>query len=173
MNVAILAATAVVAAVVSYVVANKIPSAAPPSLPQTETKVVIIDNGNRHHNRSHIPPPPERESEYARGALPMTIATNGGPSPFQQVGILKKQDDNPEHDEILLPLFGSKMQSNRDRWRYYTVGAGAGTLPLRVGNRDCFDQNVGCQELYDSDTVTIDGLNGVYNVMMYTVNSRL
>lgn len=174
MNVAIIAATAVIAAAVSYLVANNIQTTSVPSIaPMPETKVIVIDNGNRHHGHNrHIPLPPERESEYARDALPMSIATNGGPSPYQQVGILKKQDDNPEHEEILLPLFGSKMQSNRDRWQYYTVGAGAGTLPIRVGNRDCFDRNTGCQELYDSDSVTIDGLNGVYNVMMYTVNSR-
>ncbi len=119
-----------------------------------------------------VPPPPERDvGIMARPALTMALpamATSGLPSPFQQVGVMRKEDDDPSHDDIMAPLFGRLLQSNRSRWNYYTIAPGAGTLPVRIRNRECMDHTSGCDELYDGDTVTVDGLkNGVYKVMMY------
>lgn len=105
-----------------------------------------------------------------RTEVPMTIATSGGPSPYQQVGVMRKDG---EDEDIMLPVFGRRLQPNRDRWNYYTAGV-AGTLPVRIQNRDCMDQYVGCDELFDGDTVTVDGMkNGVYKVMMYTVSTPI
>lgn len=105
-----------------------------------------------------------------RTEVPMTIATSGGPSPYQQVGVMRKDG---EDEDVMLPVFGRRLQPNRDRWNYYTAGV-AGTLPVRIQNRDCMDQYVGCDELFDGDTVTVDGMkNGVYKVMMYTVSTPI
>lgn len=121
--------------------------------------------------QNQVPPSPERlydTGNLVRTEIPMTIATSGGPSPYQQVGVMRKDG---EEEDMLLPLFGRKLQANRDKWNYYTSGV-AGTLPVRVQNRDCMDRYTGCNELYDGDTVTVDGLNnGVFKVMMYTVSA--
>lgn len=148
---------------------------------QNDTNEVIEKNEERVLEPVHVtivpplqnqvPPSPERlydTGNLVRTEIPMTIATSGGPSPYQQVGVMRKDG---EEEDMLLPLFGRKLQANRDKWNYYTSGV-AGTLPVRVQNRDCMDRYTGCNELYDGDTVTVDGLNnGVFKVMMYTVSA--
>jgi len=100
------------------------------------------------NNGPEIPPrgaliPPD-------GGIAINIPTQGWPESYQPMGLLKQGDGK------LLPLYGRRVASRADRFNYYTRTDTYNPVPLPIQykKKDCQDP-VGCQELFDGDTVRI------------------
>jgi hypothetical protein len=74
--------------------------------------------------------------------------------------------------EETLPLYGKEVRGRRDQYHYYTTTGGENLypIPVRVDTRDCMD-DIGCQELYGNETVSVLGKAGVYTVKLYRTDS--
>jgi hypothetical protein len=88
------------------------------------------------------------------------------PGYVQQMGVLVGPDDET------LPLFGKEVRGRRDRYHYYTVTPGEQvySLPVTHGDRDCMD-DIGCQELYGNETVSILGQTGSFQTKLYRTDN--
>lgn len=84
------------------------------------------------------------------------------PGYMQQMGILVSGDGET------LPLYGKEVRGRRDRYHYYTTTGGENLYPIPVSHdgRDCID-DMGCQELYGNETVSVTGKTGSFDVKMY------
>ena len=84
------------------------------------------------------------------------------PGHMQQMGILTGEGDET------LPLDGKEVRGRRDRYHYYTTTGGENLYPLPVSHdgRDCVD-DIGCQELYGNEAVSVTGKTGSFNVNLY------
>lgn len=89
------------------------------------------------------------------------------PNSMQQIGILTN-----ENGEIL-PLYGKESTTHRDRYNYYSTVSNDGNLypiPVTYKDRDCIE-NLGCQEFYGDETVSVLGKTGTYKVNVYKTNN--
>ena len=88
------------------------------------------------------------------------------PGYVQQMGVLVGPD------EETLPLFGKEVRGRRDRYHYYTVTPGEQiySLPVTHDNRDCMD-DIGCQELYGNESVSVLGQSGTFQAKMYRTDN--
>ena len=88
------------------------------------------------------------------------------PGYVQQMGVLVGPDDET------LPLFGKEVRGRRDRYHYYTVTPGEQvySLPVTHGDRDCMD-DIGCQELYGNESVSVLGQAGTFQAKMYRTDN--
>jgi hypothetical protein len=84
------------------------------------------------------------------------------PGHMQQMGILVGGDGET------LPLYGKEVRGRRDRYHYYTTTGGENLYPIPVSHdgRDCID-DIGCQELYGNEAVSVTGKTGSFDVKMY------
>jgi hypothetical protein len=84
------------------------------------------------------------------------------PGHMQQMGILTSEGGET------LPLYGKEVRGRRDRYHYYTTTGGENLYPIPVNHdgRDCID-DIGCQELYGNEPVSVTGKTGSFNVKMY------
>jgi hypothetical protein len=84
------------------------------------------------------------------------------PGHMQQMGILVNEGGET------LPLYGKEVRGRRDRYHYYTTTGGENLYPIPVSHdgRDCID-DIGCQELYGNETVSVTGKTGSFDVKMY------
>lgn len=84
------------------------------------------------------------------------------PGYMQQMGILVGSG------EETLPLYGKEVTGRRDRYHYYTTTGGENLYPIPVTHnaRDCME-DIGCQELYGNETVSVTGKTGSFTVNMY------
>lgn len=88
------------------------------------------------------------------------------PGYVQQMGVLVGEN------EETLPLYGKEVMGRRDRYHFYTTTGGENLYPLPISyeNRDCMD-DIGCNELYGSENVSVTGKSGTYNVQMYRTDN--
>jgi hypothetical protein len=100
---------------------------------------------------------PRREPEFRRPPIKQYK-----PGYMQQMGILVGPG------EETLPLYGKEVRGRRDRYHYYTTTGGENLYPIPVSHnaRDCME-DIGCQELYGNETVSVLGKTGSYSVNMY------
>jgi len=80
---------------------------------------------------------------------------------YKQLGYLK----NSSMSGKLFPIFGKPAQIKRDKWNYYTIYDNI-KVPIFHNNRNCIDE-LGCDSLYNDDTVNIENLSETFNVSMY------
>jgi hypothetical protein len=90
---------------------------------------------------------------------------SGAPVHFPQIGYLTGEDGTPT------PLYGQESAVRRNRYRYYVVRNGV-KLQIVSKRRGCLDE-LACEELYDGDTVSVDGGAGVSVVKLYDRNTLL
>lgn len=124
--------------------------------------------------------PPERSYVLTNGAgIPVyrnsiNVPTRGFTGAFQQIGLLYKKDPSGENNSEgnILPLFGRPTNTSRDKWYYYTTSDKFHSLkiPLKIKGRLCNDE-WGCNELYDDDTVEVGPYNGQFSVQIYGYDS--
>ncbi len=105
------------------------------------------------------------------GAVPINVATRGVPEQFQQIGVLTApggSETSASPTRTILPLFGRKAATNRDRWNYYTRTDGMNPVqvPVEFQRRKCDDDN-GCQEITDGDSVAVPILGQSYIANVY------
>lgn len=84
------------------------------------------------------------------------------PGRMQQMGVLVSEGGET------LPLYGKEVRGRRDRYHYYTTTGGENLYPIPVTHdgRDCVD-DIGCQELYGNESVTVTGKTDSFDVKMY------
>ena len=134
----------------------------------TRVNVQTLGRGDDRYTRA---PEPERDwdtpPDYSRipsPERPFNIPTQGIPEQYQSMGIVKTSDGK------LLPLFGRRSISARERYNYYTRTDSYNPLPIPIEmqGRDCQDQ-VGCPELYNGDKVKMSATNDIGEVTIYKV----
>lgn len=88
------------------------------------------------------------------------------PGYVQQMGVLVGPD------EETLPLYGKEVRGRRDQYHYYTTTPGDQVypLPVTINNRDCMD-DIGCQELYGNETVSVLGQTGSFQAKLYRTDN--
>ena len=101
------------------------------------------------------------------GVVPMAVQvpTRGYPTSYQQIGILTSD----VRKDMILPLMGRRTTTGRDKWQYYTVsnsGAIQTKLPVKRAGRSCTSE-YGCDELYDGDSVYVEGYKEVFRATVY------
>lgn len=84
------------------------------------------------------------------------------PGHTQQMGILTGAG------EETLPLYGKEVTGRRDRYHYYTTTGGENLYPVPVAfnGRDCME-DIGCEELYGNESISVTGKTGSYAVKLY------
>ena len=102
------------------------------------------------------------------GSVPINISTNVGAvdTSYRQVGILTPLN-NKSKDNIL-PLMGRPLFIRRSLWNYYTISNQHNNvkLPISVNGRSALSEN-GVNQLYNGDTVYIEGANEAYKATIY------
>ncbi len=118
------------------------------------------DNGPEWPVRGALVPPD--------GGMLVNVRTQGLPEAYQQMGVLKASDGK------LLPLYGRRVASRSDRFNYYTRTDTYNPiqLPLNYKKKDCQDP-VGCQELFDGDTVTMSPTGETATATLYRFDGPL
>jgi hypothetical protein len=115
--------------------------------------------------------PPMRDDRYfpdrtfgdPRG-MPINIQTQTADSPYRQMGILTRLDGT----EMILPLMGRPLFTNRDKWNFYTMNDKTNMikLPIIYNGKNCTSE-YGCDNLYDGNVVKVEGYNTDFKVTMY------
>lgn len=151
---------------------------------RTETKrEIVIDEINRpglfsrpNYSYSNISndillnpyTPPYRDDRAfpfnldPRGAIPINISTSAVDTTYRQVGILKRVNG----PEMLLPLMGRPLFTNRDKWQFYTLNENNIKLPVTFKQKSCTSE-YGCDNVYTGDSVYVDGIDAVFKATMY------
>ena len=139
--------------------------------PQSAT-TVSMQSGDDRYSRA-----PEAERSWDTGPdlsrmpsadAPFNIPTQGLPDAYQSMGIVKTSDGK------LLPLYGRRSISSRDRYNYYTRTDTYNPvqIPIKMKGRDCQD-GVGCPELYDGDNVKLSATGETGEVTIYRVRDLI
>ena len=107
-----------------------------------------------------------RHSSDPRG-IPININTRGFDSSYKQIGILTR-NVQVQGGEVILPVMGRPLYSNRSKWQYYTMNdkSNAIKLPMSHNGRSCTNE-YGCDELMSGDTVYVEGYNDAFKVTIY------
>jgi hypothetical protein len=103
--------------------------------------------------------------------VPINQMTRGVPEQFQQIGVLTApggSETSATPTRTILPLFGRKAVTNRDRWNYYTRTDGMNPVqvPVEFQRRKC-DDDTGCQEITEGDAVAVPILGQSFIASVY------
>ena len=129
------------------------------------------DNNNKRDVLLNPYTPPLKEdiiyNGYSNG-VPINIKTQAVNLEYKQIGILTRVNG----DETILPLMGRQLYTNRDKWNYYTMNDKNNMikLPITFKNKSCTSEQ-GCDNLYDGDTVYVEGYSDIFRVTMYDNNT--
>lgn len=118
----------------------------------------------------YVPPLRDDRSMDIRGpvAVPINVSTQGtSNAAYRQVGILTRING----PETILPLMGRPLFRNRDKWQFYTISEKSNfiKLPISVKGRSCTSE-YGCDNVYNGDTVYVEGYNDAFKVTAYDNN---
>lgn len=96
--------------------------------------------------------------------VPINISTRAVDAEYRQVGILTRMGG----PEMILPLMGRPLYTSRDKWNFYTMSDQNSMvkLPITYKNKSCTNE-YGCDNLYNGDTVYVEGYNDTFKVTMY------
>ena len=96
--------------------------------------------------------------------VPINVSTRAVDTDYRQVGILTRVNGA----ETILPLMGRPLFTNRDKWQFYTMSDKNNSVKLPVTNagKSCTGE-YGCDNLYNGDTVYVEGYNDAFKVTMY------
>tara|TARA_Y100001958_G_scaffold157996_1_gene154585 strand:- start:2300 stop:2902 length:603 start_codon:yes stop_codon:yes gene_type:complete len=100
-------------------------------------------------------------------AIPINIPTQSVDSTYRQVGILTRENG----EEMILPLMGKPLFTNRDKWNFYTMSDKNAMIKLPVSNKNksCTNE-YGCDNIYNGDTVYVEGYNDAFKATIYDNN---
>ena len=104
---------------------------------------------------------------HCSNKIPINVPTQSFNSNYRQIGILTRVNGG----EVILPLMGRPLFRNRDKWNFYTMNDKNSMikLPISFKNKSCTSQQ-GCDNVYDGDTVYVEGFNDVFRVTIYDNN---
>lgn len=103
--------------------------------------------------------PPLRENPH----YTTNIATSSVNAEYRQIGILTRTGN-----ELILPLMGKPLFVSRDKWNFYTMKDSNAMikLPISYKGKSCTNE-YGCDNLYNNDTVYVEGYNDTFKVTLY------
>ena len=112
--------------------------------------------------------PPLKDERYlVPQSIPINVSTNIGAvdTAYRQTGILTPL--NGASNKIL-PLMGRPLFVNRNKWQYYTLSDQNNSvkLPIVKNGRSCTNE-YGCDNLYNGDSVYVEGYNQAFKVTVY------
>lgn len=155
---------------------------------RTNNPIIIQKEGSSHthvrpnYGYTNLPPthdilgdpyaPPLKDERFLvaardiKGYVPINVPTQGVDETYRQVGILTPL--NGKSGTTILPLMGRPLITNRDKWQYYCINDKERgiKLPLSHNGRSCTNE-YGCDNLYNGDTVYIEGYNDTFKVTVY------
>jgi len=122
-------------------------------------------------------PPLKNENIYTsygdvRPDIPININTRHHDASYRQVGLLSPEaGGNGAGNNLkdnLIPLMGRPLDRSRDKWNFYTINNSNNSLKLPVVHKgkSCTNE-YGCDNLYNGDTIYVEGLKQPYKVTMY------
>jgi hypothetical protein len=90
------------------------------------------------------------------------------PNTYKQVGLMMGENND------MFPIYGRPSYAYNNRWNYYTTTQGEQVYPLPIsnGNRDC-TEDIGCDELYGNENLSILGKDGTYKTTIYRVSPEV
>jgi hypothetical protein len=101
-------------------------------------------------------------------AVPINVSTNIGAvdTSYRQIGIITPLNGNTTNN--ILPLMGRPLYTSRQKWQYYTISNQHNNvkLPISVKGRSALN-DYGVDELYNGDTVYVEGYNDAFKVTVY------
>ena len=112
--------------------------------------------------------PPEMRNPLQPGVavngVPINIPTRGSVSHFQQIGSVSNMSGSAR----ILPLYGKPTYPGSSKWIYYTINNDFPSvkLPIQCNGRDCTGE-YGCNELYESDNVSVPPYNEDFKINLY------
>ena len=111
-----------------------------------------------------------RSNPFMQSAIAINIPTQEcGDSNYRQVGILTRTSNNSS--DTIIPLMGRPIFPRRDKWNFYTLNDKNNMikLPVKVRGRSGTDEQ-GCDNVYNGDTIFVEGYNEPFKVTMYDNN---
>jgi hypothetical protein len=131
------------------------------------------------YNNNKYNQPLQTQHNQEKLYVPINIKTNSPPvmTAYNQLGILSCKSSNNKKD-IILPLFGRPLYYNRNTWQYYAMSDQNNSIKLPISKRSnnkkrqYGSDDYGCDELYDNDTVFVEGYNELFNVRIYNDNIK-
>jgi hypothetical protein len=141
-----------------------------PSMFQTRANYGVSNAQEDVLLNPYVPPLRDDRAMDIRGpvAIPINVSTQGtGNAAYRQVGILTRVNG----PETILPLMGRPLFRNRDKWQFYTISEKSNfiKLPISVKGRSCTNE-YGCDNVYNGDTVYVEGYNDAFKVTAYDNN---
>lgn len=101
-------------------------------------------------------------------SMPINVSTNIGAvdTSYRQIGIITPLNGNTTNN--ILPLMGRPLYTSRQKWQYYTISNQHNNvkLPISVKGRSALN-DYGVDELYNGDTVYVEGYNDAFKVTVY------
>lgn len=131
-------------------------------------------SNNKNNNDILLNPysPPLRDdrifnNDNTISRIPINQSTQSFDTTYRQIGILTRENG----PETILPLMGRPLFSNRDKWNFYTMNDKNNMikLPITFKNKSCTNDQ-GCDNLYNGDTVYVEGYNDLFKVTIYDNN---
>ena len=97
-------------------------------------------------------------------SIPINVPTRSVNSEYRQVGILTRVNGQ----ETILSLMGRPLFPSRDRWQFYTMSDKNHSvkLPVTHKRRSCTCEQ-GCDNIYNGDTVYVEGYNDAFKATIY------
>lgn len=133
----------------------------------------IFTTGNSVLLNPYTPPNRDNRPIISRNnrdlpGIPINIRTQGIESNYRQVGILTRING----PETILPLMGRPLIAGRDTWNFYTMSDQNNMvkLPISFKNKNCSGE-YGCDNIFNGDTVYVEGYNDAFRVTMYENNT--
>ena len=129
--------------------------------PSAQPQVIVLGGMN------NMPPQNGSLMLSGAGAVPVNIESRGPSPAYTQIGILTRGSGG----DLILPLMGRRLI--RDKMQYYTIsntGNMNTKLPISKNGKSCTGE-YGCDEVYDGDTVFVEGYSDTFRATIYE-NSR-
>ena len=136
------------------------PSVQPPMQHPMPTNILMNPLTPPLRNGNYMP----KNSSDPRG-MPVNVRTQGyHDAAYRQVGILTRDDGS----DIILPLMGRPIHTGRGKWQFYTMNDKNNMikLPVSKNGKSCTGE-YGCDDLYNGDTVYVEGYKDVFKTTIY------
>ena len=99
-------------------------------------------------------------------AMPINVSTSAVDTTYRQLGILTPL--NGSSKDSILPLMGRPLFTRRSKFNYYTISNQHNNvkLPISVNGKSGLSE-VGVDEIFNGDTVYVEGNNEAFKVTIY------
>lgn len=134
-----------------------------PSPSASASPIIVMNPGQGQQNPlTNLYAPPVRNNNDI--TIP-PIATQPIDPNYRQIGILTRSSE-------ILPLMGRRLTKSKDKWQYYTMSGNnlQVKLPISVNGKSCTGE-YGCNEIYNNDTVYVEGFKDIFIATIYENNS--